>query len=188
MTNATSAHAQLRPAYTATARVLHWLTATIILIMIPLGFVAANDWGIPQQTHERLYNLHKSLGALVLPLALVRLIYRLTHPPLPLPPDIVPLQRIAAHATHWTLYALLIVQPLVGWIGTSAYPAPLPVFGLFELPKIWPEDRAFSEQLFVLHRWLGIALAVVVAMHIGAALHHHLVRKDRVLMRMLTGS
>jgi cytochrome b561 len=185
MTDAVSAMAAPRPAYTLPARGLHWLTAAVVLMMIPLGFVIANEWG--GAYHETLYTLHKSLGACVLPLVLVRLVYRLFNQPLPLPADIAPIQQFAAHATHWMLYALLIVQPLVGWIATSAYPAPLPVFGLFELPKIWPPDRALSDALFVVHRWLGIAIAIVAAMHIGAALHHHFVRKDRVLMRMVTG-
>ena len=134
-----------------------------------------------------LYNGHKSIGAILIPIVLIRLIYRLTHPPLPLPADIPPVQRFAAEALHWTLYTLLVVQGLVGWIATSAYPAPLPVFGLFELPRIWPEDRAVSERLFAVHRWLGLAIAAVAVLHISAALHHHFVRKDRVLMRMVTG-
>ncbi len=82
------------------------------------------------------------------------------NPPLPLPADIPAIQQFAAHATHWVLYALLLVQPLVGWIGTSAYPAPVPVFGWFKLPRIWSENRAFSEQMMALHRWLGIAIAL----------------------------
>jgi cytochrome b561 len=173
------------PAYTMTARVLHWLIAGLVLIMVPLGIVIANEWGGPVQ--EPLYNLHKSIGAVILPLVVVRLIWRLTHPPQPLPADIPALQQSAAHATHWTLYGLLIVQPVVGLVATSAYPAPLPMFGLFELPHVWPENRPLSERLFALHRWLGIAIGVVAAMHIAAALHHHFLRKDRVLMRMVTG-
>ncbi len=173
------------PAYTMTARVLHWLIAALVLIMVPLGIVIANEWGGPVQ--EPLYNLHKSIGVVILPLVVVRLIWRLTHPPLPLPADISALQQSAAHATHWTLYGLLIVQPTVGLIATSAYPAPLPMFGLFELPPVWPENRPLSERLFTLHRWLGIAIGVVAAMHIAAALHHHFVRRDRVLMRMISG-
>jgi cytochrome b561 len=173
------------PAYTVTARVLHWLVAALVLFQIPAGIIIANEWGGPLQ--ERLYELHKSVGALLLPLVLVRLIYRLTHPPLPLPADIHPLQQSAAHTTHWALYALLVLQPVVGLIATSAYPAPIPIFGLFDLPPVWPNDRALSERLFVLHRWLGILIGVVAAVHIGAALHHHFVRQDRVLMRMVTG-
>jgi cytochrome b561 len=173
------------PAYTVTARVLHWLVAALVLFQIPAGIVIANEWGGPVQ--ERLYDLHKSVGAVLLPLVLARLIYRMTHPPFPLPDDIHPLQQAAAHTTHWVLYGLLIVQPAVGLIATSAYPAPIPIFGLFELPPVWPADRALSERLFVLHRWLGIIIGVIAAMHIAAALHHHFVRGDRVLMRMVTG-
>ncbi len=173
------------PAYTVTARVLHWLVAALVLIMVPLGIVIANEWGGPVQ--QPLYNLHKSIGAVLLPLVVVRLIYRLTHPPLPLPADISALQQFAAHATHWMLYALLIAQPVIGLIATSAYPAPMPVFGLFELPPVWPENRALSERLFALHRCLGIAIGVVAVDAYRRALHHHFVRRDRVLMRMVTG-
>jgi cytochrome b561 len=141
--------------------------AALVLFQIPAGIVIANEWGGPVQ--ERLYDLHKSVGAVLLPLVLARLIYRLTHPPLPLPADIHPLQQSAAHTTHWTLYALLIVQPVLGLIATSAYPAPIPIFGLFDLPPVWPEDRPLAERLFVLHRWLGIVIGVVAAMHIAAA-------------------
>jgi len=121
------------------------------------------------------------------PLIFIRVIYRLTHSPAPLPKDIPELQQTAAYATHYTLYALLVVQPMIGWIATSAYPAPVPVFHLFNLPLIWWEDRDLSGQLFVIHRWLGIVIAIVAIVHIAAALHHHFVRKDRVLMRMVSG-
>jgi len=172
-------------AYSVTARTLHWITATLVLIMLPLGVIIANDWGGPLQ--DPLYNLHRSIGAVIIPLVILRLGYRLMHPPLPLPEDIPPLQQLAAHATHWALYALLIVQPFVGWAATSAYRAPIMVFGLFELPPIWPEDRAMSDRLFVVHGLIGATIACLAAAHIGAALYHHFVRKDRVLMRMITG-
>ncbi len=119
------------PAYTMTARVLHWITAFLILSMIPLGVVIANEWGGSAQ--DSLYDLHRSIGATVIPLVVLRLIYRWTHPPVPLPDDIPAIQRLAAHATHWGLYALLIVQPITGWIAASAYRAPVRVFGWFNL-------------------------------------------------------
>jgi cytochrome b561 len=76
---------------------------------------------------------------------------------------------------------------MLGWIATSAYPAPIPVFGLFEMPHIWGENRALSDQLFVVHRFIGIALAFLLVGHVSAALFHHFVRRDRVLMRMVSG-
>ena len=71
------------PGYTPAARVLHWITAVLVLLMIPLGIVIANEWGGPAQ--QFLYNLHKSIGATLIPLVIIRLLYRLTHPPPPLP-------------------------------------------------------------------------------------------------------
>jgi cytochrome b561 len=173
------------PAYTATARILHWITASLVLFTLPLGLVIANDWGGPLQ--DQLYDLHRSIGALIIPIILVRAVYRFGHKPAPLPDDIPAIQQLAAKATHWALYTLLIVQPFVGWLGTSAYRAPIVVFGLFELPPIWPEDRAFSDRVLLVHSLIGLAIACLLAAHIGAALHHHFVRKDRILMRMITG-
>src|SRR5713101_3432732 len=142
-------------AYSLTARALHWITAALVLTTIPLGVVIVNEWGGPLQ--DPLYDLHRSIGALLILVMIVRLGYRLTHPPLPLPDDIPPIQQLAAHATHWGLYALLLVQPFVGWVATSAYGAPIMVFGLFQLPPIWPKDQPFSESLFVVHQVIGLA-------------------------------
>lgn len=172
--------------YMPIARFLHWLIAALVLLMIPLGFIIAYEWGGPAQ--QFLYNLHKSIGATLIPLVAIRMLYRLTHPAPPLPSDIPAIQRFAAHATHLALYVLILVQPIVGYIMTSASPAPVPFFGLFNLPAIWPNDRALSDALSIVHRNIGILLAIVVAMHIGAALHHHFVRKDQLLMRMISGS
>ncbi len=160
--------------------------ATLVLINLPLGLVIAQNWGGPIQ--DPLYNLHRSIGALIIPIILVRFAYRLTHPAPPLPADIPPLQQQAAHITHWALYALLIVQPFLGWIGTSAYPAPIVVFGLFQLPPLWWEDRTFSNEVLTVHSLVGLTIAVLLAAHIGAALHHHFVRRDGLLYRMTTGA
>jgi cytochrome b561 len=172
-------------AYSLTARLLHWVTAALILIMLPLGLVIANEWGGPLQ--DPLYDLHRSIGAVIIPLVILRLGYRVMRPPLPLPNDVPPVQQFAAHATHWGLYTLLIVQPFVGWAATSAYGAPIVVFGLFQLPPILAKNSELSERLFVVHTLIAVAIACLAAVHIGAALYHHFVRKDHVLLRMITG-
>jgi cytochrome b561 len=175
----------IAPAYTVPARLLHWFTALVVALMIPLGVIIGNDWG--GRLQNTLYGLHEGLGVLLIPVVLVRLGYRLMNPPLPLPRNIPTLQRFAAHVTHVGLYALLITQPLVGWTAISASGAPVTAFGVFALPPIAPENRPLAEQLFALHGLIGLSIASLVAAHIGAALYHHLVRRDRVLMRMITG-
>jgi cytochrome b561 len=172
--------------YSPAARTFHWLTAALVLTMIPIGITMANaDLG--SAVEDPLYHLHRSIGALVLVITAVRLIYRLRNPAPPLPVDMPALQQFAARATHWALYALLIVQPLVGWIATSAYRAPVLFFWMFELPPIWQEDRPFSEAMFTVHRSLGILIAALICVHIAAALYHHFILRDRVLGRMVSG-
>jgi cytochrome b561 len=167
--------------YGLTARILHWLTAILVLFQISVGILIANF------ELDALYDLHKSNGVLILVVVTCRLLWRLTHQPPPLSSEIPEIQRLAARFVHWLLYVLLVIQSLVGWIATSAYPAPIPFFGMFEMPPIWWANRALSEGLFVVHLWLSIIMAVLLVGHIGAALYHHFVRKDDVLYRMLRG-
>jgi cytochrome b561 len=171
--------------YTPVARVLHWTTAALVIFMILAGFYIVNVEDGP--LHDEIYDLHKSVGMLILPLVLFRLLYRLTHSPPPLPADMPVIEQAAAHFNHWGLYAMLIAQPVVGWIATSAYRAPIPFFWLFNVPPIWRADRALSEFLYVIHGWIGIAITIFVLGHIGAALFHHFIRKDDILVRMLRG-
>ncbi len=168
--------------YSIPARVLHWLTALLVLITIPAGIAMANIGAGPLQNF--LFDLHRSIGVLLIPVILLRLAYRLYDAPPPLPADIPAIQQFAASSVHVALYALLIVQPIVGWIGTSAFRAPIAVFWLFELPPIWPENRAFSDQVFQVHRVIAYLIVLLLCAHIGAALFHHFVRRDRVLLRM----
>jgi len=176
---------QASAAYTPTARVLHWITALLVIGLITVGILMGNMASGPLQ--DRLYNLHRSTGALVLVLSIIRLWYRWTHPPLSLPAHMLASQRLAAESVHWMLYTLLIVQPLIGWAATSAYRAPIIIYGLFELPPILPVNQPLSEQLFFIHRGLGFVMAALVLGHAGAALYHHFVQRDRVLMRMISG-
>jgi cytochrome b561 len=105
------------PAYTPVARTLHWLTAAMVLTIVPVGVAMVNIEGPLQNT---LFHVHRSLGVLLIPVILYRLYYRMTHPPAPLPEDIPAVQRAVANAVHHLLYVLLIIQPIVGWIATSA--------------------------------------------------------------------
>jgi cytochrome b561 len=169
-------------AYTPTARFLHWVIAAIVIGMIPVGFIIGAEKGGPLQTV--LYNTHRSFGILLIPLVLWRIAYRLTHKPAPLPAELPAVQRFAAESTQLLLYVLLLVQPIVGWIATSAYPAQFWFFGLFPVPLIWPADQPFSDKMFALHYWLGLAMGALICAHVAGALFHLLIRRDGVFQRM----
>ena len=171
--------------YSATARFFHWLTVLLILITFPIGFIMTErgEAGIWDATTNFLYSSHKSLGVLILTVIALRLIYRVFNGAPPDEPTLKGLQRVAAHTAHWSLYALLIAIPIVGWTATSMFPA-LDVFGLVKLPALASPNKAMAEQLFEVHDVLGKILLIIVAIHVAAALMHHFILRDGVLRRM----
>jgi cytochrome b561 len=169
--------------YPASSKWLHWAVAACVLTIIPVAITMKNvSEGSLQDT---LYNLHKSLGALILLLMILRLINRLmVGAPAP-DPAIARWQKAVSSAVHGLLYVLLFAMSIVGYLANSAYGAKTPFFGLFELPMIIAKNQALSETLFALHMYTAWLVAILVVMHIGAALQHHVIHRDNVLRRML---
>src|SRR5262249_59934187 len=83
---------QSLPAYSLIARALHWITAALVLTTIPIAIAMTNV--SPGALQDSLYDVHRSIGAAIIPLIIVRLGYRLAHPPLPLPAVILPTHNI----------------------------------------------------------------------------------------------
>jgi cytochrome b561 len=171
--------------YTRTARLLHWLTVLLLLGLAPLGLWLG--WSAPEDEalKMRLYMWHESLGFLVLVVTLLRLAWRWRHPPPPGPPQPVALARLAL-ANHAALYALLLVQPVLGLSATAAWGFPPNFFGLFPLPVPIGKDEALAPVLTSAHGWVALALGLLVLLHAAAALvWHGLIRRDGMLRRML---
>ncbi|MEQ1616585.1 MAG: cytochrome b [Hyphomicrobiaceae bacterium] len=173
--------------YAPMARMFHWITVGFIVLMYPLGLYMTyrgNTLNVWDGLTNGLYSTHKLLGFLLFWLILARLVYRVKNGAPPDEPTLEPWQRLASHITHWSLYGLLVLVPLMGWIGISLYPA-RDIFGLFQLPALWTPNQPASETVFFIHKALGKVMLVLIFAHIGAALFHHLIRKDGVLRRML---
>lgn len=174
-------------AYSPTARRFHWWTVVFILIQVPVGIYMAyrgNTLGIFDGFTNFLYSSHKTLGIVIFIVVVWRLIYRLVHGAPPPEPTLVWWQRIGAEFNHWGLYALLLLVPILGYIGVSLYPA-LGLFGVVTLPGIVAPNQEAASTAFYYHSLAAIVLVLLVAMHVGAALFHYLIRKDGVLARML---
>lgn len=169
--------------YTAVARALHWSMALLILANLPLGFFSD---AIEDGLGVSLVWVHKSIGLTVLALVVVRIGWRLMHPPPPLPTSVPAWESKLAGSVHLVLYALMILMPLTGYIMSSAGKYPLTWFELFGVPKL-PVTR--DDPIVGLsggaHEILGWIMLVVAVGHIGAALRHHLILRDGVLKRML---
>lgn len=174
---------ELPKRYAPAQKWLHWTMALLIIVMVAIGLTMVNLGD--GELKNRLYELHKSTGLIILTLALVRIAVRLTHGTPPLEPSIPPWQRFAAHVSHYALYMLIALVPLAGWAATSSCCAPVNLFWTIPLTLPVPTDEAFSKTVFRIHFGLVFVTVTIVLVHVSAALHHHLVRRDRTLLRML---
>ncbi len=172
-------------AWGSVAKTFHWGMALLILAMLVLGWVAATWPRSP--TKLSLFYWHKSTGILLLALVVLRIAWRvLEHPP-ETPAGSTRREKRLAKGVHLGLYGLMLAMPLSGWVINSAANYPLKVFGLFALPKIVATNRAAQHLAQDAHLILFWALAALLVLHVAAALQHHFVRRNDVLIRMLPG-
>ena len=173
--------------YSGPAIVLHWLIALLMCCGFGLGLYMVELRFSPQKLS--LYSYHKWIGVSVFSLTLLRLAWRLTHAPPPLPDSVARWQRAAAGAIHATLYLLMLGIPLSGWIYSSAAGVPTVPFGIaaLQLPDLVARDRDLAASLKFLHLTLNYSLAAMLALHVAAALKHQFLDRDGIMQRMLPG-
>jgi cytochrome b561 len=131
-----------------------------------------------------LIAIHKTLGIIILVLALIRLGVRLRYGAPPLPADLPEPMKLAAHLSHYVLYALMIAMPILGWAMLSAANYPVVVFGGIHLPAIAPQSASWHTQLWNAHFYLAFLFFAVVLLHLAAALFHAFIRRDGVFQTM----
>lgn len=166
--------------YRPALRVLHWLVAALVFLTWPLGLMIGF---VKDDVKLDFYLVHESLGFMVLWIMLLRIGFRLTKPA---PPRAVPaIETLVAGSVHALLYVFLVLMPISGFLATNAHGFPLTWFGLV---TVWsPIGKApdIAWTLSAIHEWSAWILLLLVALHIGAALFHHIVRRDDTLYRIL---
>ncbi len=175
--------------YSAAARWFHWLTVLLVAILVPVGIVMVSrgEQNIWDSVTDTLYSTHKLIGFILLWLVVLRLGYRFLFGAPPPDPGLTSWQRTVSRLNHWGMYVLLLVLPLLGWLGISMFPA-VKLFGLFDLPAIASPNKAAAEQILDVHKALAWVLIALVILHILAVIYHALIRRDGVLPRMLPAS
>jgi len=169
-------------AYDGVARFIHWS----IVLLVATQFVIA--WTMPDVHHDTkpvgLIAWHLGVGALLVAAVAVRIVWRLTHKP---PVDtLAPLLSAVSHITHLFLYAALVVVPLLGWANASSRGWTVKLFGLIPYPSLTPAGSALGQHAMGdIHGALAWVLLALIGMHIGAALFHRFVLRDRRLQRMV---
>lgn len=170
--------------YSRTAIAFHWLIALLIASAFAIGLVMTSIPGFTP-TKLRYFSWHKWIGVTAFVLAAARIVWRATYRAPPLPAHMSRWQRGAAHAVHALLYILMIAVPVTGYLYSSAANVPVVYLGLVPLPRIISPDPEWKAILKTAHVTLDYSLAALVLAHVGAALKHQWIDRDRLLSRMI---
>lgn len=166
-------------------KLLHWLVFALLVAQYALG------WTMPDVHRgtkpDGLIAWHLGVGAVIVAVIVIRLIWRFSYP-VPLETENTPpWQNLVARATHWLLYLGLVVLVLLGWANASARGFPITLFGIVPLPPLAPVGSRIGMEAGDIHIFVGWCLLALIGLHVAAALYHRIILRDRVLQRMLPG-
>lgn len=169
------------PGYDAVARMLHWLTVVLITMQFVIG------WTMPDIHKDTrpigLIAWHLGVGATLIAVMAIRVIWRLTHRPTP--DELSPQLRVVSNITHFLLYAGLVLVPLLGWINASSRGWSVRLLGVIPYPALGESGSVFGHEMGDVHGYLAWVLLALIGLHVSAALFHRFILKDHVLDRML---
>lgn len=169
--------------YATPARLFHWLTAVVVFLMIPAGFVMIQE-GLSRQLQNTLFIFHKNVGVAVFVIVAARLVYRMVRPPPALPDSMPDWQARISGATHAALYALLFIMPVAGYVRVRAGGFPIEALDALGIPALVPRSEALASAAKTVHFLGAYAISALIALHVAAALYHGVVRRDGVFSRM----
>jgi cytochrome b561 len=172
-----------RGVFDQATRLMHWLTAGLMLSVFVLAF--SIDLAASRASHAALLQLHRSVGLTVWLVTLIRLAWRHFAKYPDWPSDMSQPMRVAAMASEYALYALLVAQPILGILQTNAHGDHVNLFFIGELPALIEKNRPLAQQLLTAHLAAGFSLLGLIALHVSAALFHHFWRRDDTLTAML---
>lgn len=161
--------------YHVSIRAIHWLMAALIIGMLGLGFFLEET---------KLYSLHKSIGVVILILILVRLLIRSATKTPPIPTEIKPTERRLAKLGHYSLYVLVLLMPVTGWLMSNWGGRGVGLFGI-EMPVIVEKNKELAGLANEAHEYIAYILIFMISAHIAGYLKHKIVDKLNLLPRIL---
>jgi cytochrome b561 len=170
--------------YDTAAKLFHWLIAALLAVQYPIG------WLMPD-LHRNMQpgapmTFHVSFGLTILALIVLRLAWRLAHPVAP-ESSLPSWQRLSSELVHWMLYVMVLATTLTGWLFASYRGWSLTFFYLVPLPMLSSDNAAAGKTIDGLHQAAEWLLLVLIVVHVGAALAHIFIYRDRIMQRMLPG-
>ena len=180
-------------AFGSVAKTLHWIVAGSFFLSYVTAYYAILFTVDGTVANDVVVQLHITLGLLVTVPIVLRIYWRWANPrPAFLPSPAW--QRRAAQLVHGSLYGLMVLMPVTGYLGTYRDAEYLGItnFGDTRLfawlgARLGTTWEAFEVPLDYLHRDVGGGglLWVLILTHVAAVLYHALVRRDGTLRRML---
>lgn len=170
-----------KTAYGTAARIPHWTIAAAFLALFATGMLFEE---LPKPSNVQDILLHKSLGITVLVLSALRLVLAVFDRARPDGAESGS-ARLPAAAVKVFLYAAGILLPLSGWALSSASGRGVSWFQILKLPNLLAADKPLAEALELLHAGAAFLVGAAVLLHAAAALRHHFVLRDGVLLRMI---
>ncbi len=168
--------------YPRLLRLVHWSMGLLIVSVIGIGLLMNRI--APGQTMNQLFDLHRSFGLIALALIILRAWLRWRGPLPPPAPGMPPVQQAVVKLVHIGFYGLLLALPILGWLGSSAFGAPVIFLGMVTLPALIAPNTALAAQLFTLHEIFAYTLIGLIVLHVLGVLYHQFVLKDGLLRRM----
>ena len=141
-------------------------------------------WENPRPGSQLLSKL-KNIATTIIFLVVIRIFWRYTHPVPKLPATMSPMMKGLAHIGHLFLYLMLLALPITGCLFSWSAGHPAPVLYLFEIPRLVQDNPDLLAIVKPLHIYLSWFAGLLVAGHILAAIKHHVIDKDNVLLSML---
>lgn len=172
--------------YSLSSRILHWSMAAIIIFLLWLGIYMSHFLSKEATNRMDFYNLHKSLGVLILALIFVRIINRFIKKPPALPNSLPKWEIFAAQITHFLLYLSMILIPLSGYLMSNSFGYAVKFFGI-KLPFLVKTNFDLGKIFSEIHELAAYSLIGLIVFHIAGALKHRFFDKKEndVLNRMI---
>jgi cytochrome b561 len=169
--------------YGVVTKTFHWVMALLIIFMLCLGLYMGTEHDMARKI--KLFSLHKALGILVLMLAVCRAGWHLYSKKPPFLESLKAWEKAAAHAVHILIYAAMFAMPVSGLLLSAAAMRPVSFFGLFTVPSFAEKNDALREAMGNVHFYVAWTLIGILFLHVGGALKHFIIDRDKTLQRML---
>ncbi len=171
--------------YTLPARLYHWISAVLVLGLLPVGEYLGHFDPPDGPVTDRLYMLHESFGVLLWLVVLLRFASRQLVGTPPLPDSAGWLVDLMSKLNHLAIYVILLAQPVTGFLANNAGGYDVAWFNLVKLPALIGKNESLGDSLSALHMYGGLALIVLVIFHLTGAVYHGFIRRDGVVRRMV---